>query len=274
MVMNFSENIQNSMEYANHAFKSFGSWFVLIFLYAVMFAGTVLLIVGTIFMLTTLFAVLTPEMSSMIDPAMMMNGPMMDDPALGMLAGLSVVFSILGTIVTIITGIFIYGVTMRVFRGGELVMNNWGKMFVEGLLGMLILFIYMIPYTILSFLVMFGPIDNMAYLIIVGTIIPLIILFISMMVGMMAVIKFAKEGNLGAAFNFKELFSLIANIGWLRYLGYWILLSLIVGVAELILLCIPIAGIILLVVALPFIMIVMSRFFANLYDSALPKVTE
>lgn len=261
------------MEYANHAFKSFGSWFVLIFLYAVMFAGTVLLIFGTIFMLTTLVAVLTPEISSMIDPAMM-TGPMMDDPALGILAGVSVVFSILGTIVTIITGIFIYGITMRVFRGGELVLNNWGKMFVEGLLGMLILFIYMIPYTIISILVMFGPMENMAYLIIVGIIIPIIIMVISMMVGMMAVVKFAKEGNFGAAFNFKELFSLIANIGWLRYLGYMILLSLLVGVVELILLCIPIAGSILLVVALPFIMIVTSRFFANLYDSALPKVTE
>ncbi len=163
---------------------------------------------------------------------------------------------------------------MRVYRGGELALNNWGKMFVEGILAMIILFIYMIPYVVISTLVALGPMDNMAYLIIVGMIIPIIIMIISIMVGMMGVIKFAKEEKFGAAFHVKELFSLIANIGWLRYLGYWILLGLIVGVVELVLLCIPFAGCILLVAAMPFIMIVTARFFANLYDSALPAGTE
>ncbi|MDO9522937.1 MAG: DUF4013 domain-containing protein [Methanocorpusculum sp.] len=273
MVMGFSENIQNSMEYANHAFKSFGSWFVLILLYAVMFAGTVMLILGTIFMLATLLAVMTPAFSSAVDSAMM-TGSMMTDPAFAILTSVSIVLFILGTIVTILAGIFIYGFMMRVYRGGELSLNNWGKMFVEGILAMIILFIYMIPYIVISTLVALGPMDNMAYLIIVGMIIPIIILIISIMVGMMGVIKFAKEEKFGAAFHVKELFSLIANIGWLRYLGYWILLGLIVSVAELVLLCIPFAGCILLVAAMPFIMIVTARFFANLYDSALPAVTE
>ena len=97
---------------------------------------------------------------------------------------------------------------------------------------------------------------------------------IYLMIGMMGVIKFAKEEKFGAAFHIKELLTVIGNIGWLRYLGYWILLPLIIGVAEIVLFCIPIAGFVLLVVALPFIMIVTARFFANLYDSALPAVTE
>ena len=261
------------MEYANHAFKSFGSWFVLILLYAVMFAGTFMLILGTFFMLATLIAVMTPALSSAVDSAMM-AGPMMTDPAFGILAAASVVLLIIGAIVTILAGIFIYGFMMRVYRGGELALNNWGKMFVEGLLAMIILFIYMIPYSIISTLVVLGPMNNMAYLIIVGMIIPIIVLIISIMVGMMGVIKFAKEEKFGAAFHMKELFSLIGSIGWLRYLGYWILLALIVGVVELVLLCIPFAGIVLLVAAMPFIMIVTARFLANLYDSAIPAVTE
>ncbi len=260
------------MEYANTAFKTFGSWFVLILLYAVMFAGTVMLILGMIFLMGSLIAVSAPMISAAADPAMMTD-PMMD-PAFGIIASISVFLFILGTIVTIFASIFIYGFMMRVYRGGELALNNWGKMFVEGILALIILFIYMIPYTVVSTITMLGPMDNMAYLIIVAIIIPTILLIISMMVGMMGVIKFAKEESFGAAFHFNELFSIIARIGWLRYLGYMILISLIVSVAELVLLCIPFAGSVLLVAAMPFIVIVTSRFFANLYDSAMPAVTE
>ena len=260
------------MEYANTAFKTFGSWFVLILLYAVMFAGTVMLILGMIFLMGSLIAVSAPMISAAADPAMMTD-PMMD-PAFGIIASISVFLFILGTIVTIFASIFIYGFMMRVYRGGELALNNWGKMFVEGILALIILFIYMIPYTVVSTITVLGPMENMAYLIIVAIIIPTILLIISMMVGMMGVIKFAKEESFGAAFHFNELFSIIARIGWLRYLGYMILISLIVSVAELVLLCIPFAGSVLLVAAMPFIVIVTSRFFANLYDSAMPAVTE
>ena len=260
------------MEYANTAFKTFGSWFVLILLYAVMFAGTVMLILGMIFLMGSLIAVSAPMISAAADPAMMTD-PMMD-PAFGIIASISVFLFILGTIVTIFASIFIYGFMMRVYRGGELALNNWGKMFVEGILALIILFIYMIPYTVVSTITVLGPMDNMAYLIIVAIIIPTILLIISMMVGMMGVIKFAKEESFGAAFHFNELFSIIARIGWLRYLGYMILISLIVSVAELVLLCIPFAGSVLLVAAMPFIVIATSRFFANLYDSAMPAVTE
>ena len=273
MVMGFSENLQNSMEYANTAFKTFGSWFVLILLYAVMFAGTVMLILGMIFLMGSLMMVAAPTISSAADPAMM-TGPMMTDPAFGIIASISVFLFILGTIVTIFASIFIYGFMMRVYRGGELALNNWGKMFIEGILALIILFIYMIPYTVVSTITMLGPMDNPAYLIIVAIIIPTILLIISMMVGMMGVIKFAKEESFGAAFHFKELFSIIARIGWLRYLGYMILISLIVSVAELVLLCIPFAGSVLLVAAMPFIVIVTARFFANLYDSAIPAAAE
>ena len=260
------------MEYANTAFKTFGSWFVLILLYAVMFAGTVMLILGMIFLMGSLIAVSAPMISAAADPAMMTD-PMMD-PAFGIIASISVFLFILGTIVTIFASIFIYGFMMRVYRGGELALNNWGKMFVEGILALIILFIYMIPYTVVSTITMLGPMDNPAYLIIVAIIIPTILLIISMMVGMMGVIKFAKEESFGAAFHFNELFSIIARIGWLRYLGYMILISLIVSVAELVLLCNPFAGSVLLDAAMPYIVIVTARFFANLYDSAIPAAAE
>jgi len=264
MVMGFSENIQTSLEYANHAFKSFGSWFVLILLYVLMFAGTALMISGVLFMMVTLFATISPELSA--------TGGMIPDPEFAVLTSISGVMMILGIIITIFFSIFIYGFMMRVYRGGELALNNWGKMFVEGLLALIIMFIYMIPYTVVSTLAVLGPMDNMAYLIIVGIIIPIILLIVSIMVAMMGVIKFAKEGHFGAAFHFKELFSLIANIGWIRYFGYWLLMSLIVGVVELVFICIPLVGIVLFVVAMPFIMIVTARFYANLYESALPAV--
>jgi len=255
------------MEYANHAFKSFGSWFVLILLYAVMFAGTALMILGIIILATALFVTASPELLTT-------GGMMIPDSELAVLASISGSMMVLGIIVTILSSIFIYGFMMKVYRGGELALDHWGKMFVEGLLGLIIMFIYMIPYTVVSTLLALGPMDNPAYLIILGILIPTILLIVSIMVAMMGIIKFAKEGHFGAAFQLKELFSLIANIGWLKYLGYWILMSLIVGVVELVLICIPLVGLIIFVAAMPFIMIVTARFFANIYESALPAVAE
>jgi hypothetical protein len=47
-----------------------------------------------------------------------------------------------------------------------------------------------------------------------------------------------------------------------------------VGVVELVFICIPLVGLIMFVVAMPFIMIVTARFYANIYESALPAATE
>ena len=133
-----------------------------------MFAGAVLLILGLIFVLMA-FATMTPAVSSAVDSAMM-SAPMMDPAALAMFTSASVLFFILGTVVTTIADIFIYGVMIRVYRGGELALNHWGKMFVEG---MIILF-NMIPYIIIS--TSRDAWSDGQHGIIVGMIIPIILL--------------------------------------------------------------------------------------------------
>ncbi len=261
MVMHFSENMESSFSYANHAFKSFGGWFAIILLVAFEMTGTVLLCLGVLAMMFGLIAI--------VDPALAV------DPTIAGIGVLLVPFSVMsiavGIILTLIAGCFVNGFVLRVYRGGELTLARPMKMFIEGLAALLIICIYMIPYVVISILTMLGPLNNMPYLIIVGIIIPTIILIISIMIAMNAVIRYAKEEHFGAAFQLKKICSIISRIGWLRYFGYWILISIIIGVIECILMMIPILGMIMLIVVLPFILIFQARFLANLYESVEEK---
>ncbi|MDO5845919.1 MAG: DUF4013 domain-containing protein [Methanocorpusculum sp.] len=257
MAIHFGENFDRSLSYANTAFRSFGGWFVLILLFAAAFCGIALLAAGALCMAFGMLYI--------VDPAFAAN-----EVALmfaSVLPAVSVVMIAVGILLTVVTECFVYGVMMRVFRGGELSLSRPGRLFVEGVLGMLIFFIYMIPYTVVSVLTMFGPLNNMVYLILVGVVVPLVVLIISMIVGINGVIKYAKEGRFSAAFHVKELCRVVSDIGWLRYLGNVLLMSLIVGGAEVILVMVPVVGVVLLVVLLPFLTIFQARFMANLYES-------
>lgn len=258
MSINFGDNLDKSFAYANGVFKTFSNWFILIVLYTLVIGSAIAVLAGVMMMMFGYLFIADPSVAA--DPVMSSFGVL--------LLPSSIALMIIGSVIALIFGFFVSGVTLRVYRGGELSLSSPGKMFVEGLLSAVIMFIYMIPYTLVSILTMFGPINNMAYLIIVGIIIPVIIYIATVLIAIFAVIRFAKTGKFGAAFDMKEICHIISNFGWLRYLGNLILFNLIVGIIVSIIFIIPIIGLILGIVVTPFVAVMTARFYANMYESA------
>ncbi|MBQ2771432.1 MAG: DUF4013 domain-containing protein [Methanocorpusculum sp.] len=292
MAISFGDNLDKSFAYTNGAFKKFSGWFILIILSAIIYGATFAMVFALIAFFIGLFMALpasgftevvgvTTVSDSYVD-----IGPVPMDPVFfstgnevlfsGLLIGGFLAVTLICTLVVLLAGCFQNGFILRVYRGGELNFKNLGRMFLEGIVYLVISVIYLLPYMIISELVVLGPIWNDAYFIIVCLLLPVILCVVSTILAVNAGIRYAKEGRFGAAFQIGKLCSIISNIGWLRYLGHIILFGLIIFAAELVLMMIPFAGGILLIVTLPFIMIFQAKFFANLYESgeALEKSAE
>ena len=292
MAISFGDNLDKSFAYTNGAFKKFSGWFILILLSAIVYGATFAMVFALIAFFIGLFMALpssgftevvgvTTVSDSYVD-----IGPVPMDPVFfstgnevlfsGLLIGGFLAVTLICTLVVLLAGCFQNGFILRVYRGGELNFKNLGRMFLEGIVYLVISVIYLLPYMIISELVVLGPIWNDAYFIIVCLLLPVILCVVSTILAVNAGIRYAKEGRFGAAFQIGKLCSIISNIGWLRYLGHIILFGLIIFAAELVLMMIPFAGGILLIVTLPFIMIFQAKFFANLYESgeALEKPAE
>ena len=292
MAISFGDNLDKSFAYTNGAFKKFSGWFILIILSAIIYGATFAMVFALIAFFIGLFMALpasgftevvgvTTVSDSYVD-----IGPVPMDPVFfstgnevlfsGLLIGGFLAVTLICTLVVLLAGCFQNGFILRVYRGGELNFKNLGRMFLEGIVYLVISVIYLLPYMIISELVVLGPIWNDAYFIIVCLLLPVILCVVSTILAVNAGIRYAKEGRFGAAFQIGKLCSIISNIGWLRYLGHIILFGLIIFAAELVLMMIPFAGGILLIVTLPFIMIFQAKFLANLYESgeALEKPAE
>ncbi|MBO5367464.1 DUF4013 domain-containing protein [Methanocorpusculum sp.] len=277
MAISFGDNLDKSFAYTNGAFKKFSGWFILIILSAIIYGATFAMVFALIAFFIGIFMAFPPMDAQLVTTVDTTTGLSTVDSlyytagADAMLSGLLIggflVVTLICTLVIMIAGCFQNGFILRVYRGGELNFKNLGRMFLEGIVYLVISVIYLLPYTIISELVVLGPIWNDAYFIIVCLLLPVILCVVSTILAVNAGIRYAKEGRFGAAFQIGKLCSIISNIGWLRYLGHIILFGLIIFAAELVLMMIPFAGGILLIVTLPFIMIFQAKFLANLYES-------
>ena len=263
MVMHFGENFDVSLKYANTAFRGFGGWFVLIILNLFMFAGVALLCIGASFVVLGLLSQMGLISSADIGSV---AGTHLDAVVLSTWAG-GILF-VFGLVLTLIFGIFIAGVQIRAYRGGELNFAHFGRLICDGFFALVILCVYLLPYCIITTLAAFGPVDNGVYYVLVCVVVPVLVLIVSLLIGFTALVHFAKEEKFGAAFRVKEICGIISDIGWLRYLGYLCLAGLIVGVVELVLTMIPVVGLVLMPVVLGFVQIFQARFVGNLYETA------
>lgn len=283
MAISFGDNLDKSFAYTNGAFKKFSGWFILIILSAIIYGATFAMVFALIAFFIGIFMALpasgvtditaiSTETGSYVDIS---TAPVMDsvfytagaDAMLsGLLIGGMLILMLAATIVMLLASFFLSGFILRVYRGEELNFKSPGKMFWQGIVYFVIVFIYMIPYSIVSELLMYGPIWNTGYLIITGCI-NIFLCILSTILAINAGIRYAKEGKFSAAFQIGKLCSIISNIGWLRYLGHLILFMIIIGAVQLLLMMIPFIGVLLLVVAVPFISIYQAKFFANLYES-------
>jgi hypothetical protein len=196
-------------------------------------------------------------------------------------------------VATLILAIPLMGYTMNIYRGTKPApeVDGWAKLFVDGILLFIVSIIYAIPIIILEFLIAGtafasqiggNPTTMMAGLAGAG-ILAVILIIVAIIIGLISpigIIRFARTGNFGEAFNFGEILATIKKIGWLSYILALIIVAIVVGIPVLILwvilfalmialslVGIVIAGIILLVV-LPIIAVFEARYITQVYESA------
>ena len=281
MAISFGDNLDKSFAYANGAFRKFSGWFILIILSMLVYGSTFAMVFAMIALLVGILMTLPTDMvgASFVtssDAAVAVSPGMVETMSYtagtdmmlsGLFIGGMLAVILVSSLVMLIASFFMSGFILRVYRGEEeLNFKNLGKMFWQGVVYFVIMFIYFIPYSIVSELLMYGPIWNTGYLIIISCINIFLCIF-STVLAINAGIRYAKEGRFGAAFHLGKICSIVGNIGWLRYLGHIILFMIIIGAVELIFMMVPFVGILLLIVALPFIMIFQAKFLTNLYES-------
>lgn len=179
-----------------------------------------------------------------------------------------------------------YGV--RIYRGEEPApeLEEWGRMFVDGILLLIIGLIYAIP--VILIMAIFGGAAFSAILaggdqvqpgliaasigsLAIGIILAIIVGIIISLVATIGVMRFARKESFGGAFQFGAILEHIGRIGWLNYIGALIILWL-VGIVYAIVISIvgliPVIGWLIGLFIAPAWSIFQFRYMALIYESA------
>lgn len=187
-------------------------------------------------------------------------------------------------IATIILCIPLLGYSLKVLRGEKPApeVTDWGTLFIDGIKYLIVSLIWAIP-TLIIFAVTIGagivemagrnPAEAMGVIggMLFGFIVVAIVGILTMIFATIGIIRFARTGSMGEAFNFKEISATIGKIGWGSYIIALIVMIVVVVVIEIILSIIgmiPIIGMIINFVFIAPVMIFQSRYLCQVYDSA------
>ena len=180
-----------------------------------------------------------------------------------------------------IVNFILYGYTIRVLRGVKPApeLEDYVQLFVDGLLYMVISVIWMIPAIIVAVVLVGGSaglamasdpaaagaaIAGMG----LGLLITVIVAILCGLFATIGIVRFARMEKFGEAFAFGAIKDKIGEIGWANYIISLIVVSIVISIIYFILILIPFIGWLLMFIALPFLVILSSRFICNLYDSA------
>jgi hypothetical protein len=194
---------------------------------------------------------------------------------------------VIAIVIAIILSAFLSGYQIRILRGITPLppLSDFGQMFGDGIRYIVIQIIYMIPVIIVigltagaAILTAISSVANPganpeAFLpliggIILGIIVALILAFIIGLFAIMGVVRFARTGKMGEAFNFSEILATIRKIGWGAYILALIILFVLVFIVELIVGIIPIIGSVISLIIAPWVLVFTARYICMLYDSA------
>ncbi|MGD1004581.1 MAG: DUF4013 domain-containing protein [Methanoregulaceae archaeon] len=191
-------------------------------------------------------------------------------------------------IATIILGIPLMGYMMKILRGEKPApeVTDWGTLFVDGIKYLIVAIIYAIPIFILGFLILgatwmsmlsgkltgnitaiTGAIAGM----LVGFLVIFIVAIIIALFEAIGVIRLARTGSIGEAFNFNAILATIGKIGWVSYIIALIVLLIvgaIFGIVMSIIMMIPILGWIIYFCLIPPFALFGARYYCLVYDSA------
>ena len=187
-------------------------------------------------------------------------------------------------IATILLGIPLMGYVMKVLRGEKPApeVNDWGTLFIDGIKYLIVSLIYALPIIIVWVLVMgasaaaimsgnysamMAAFGAMA----LGVLVMFVLAVIISVFEVIGIVRFARTGSIGEAFNISAILATINKIGWVTYiiaLIVLIIVAIIVGIIVGILTMIPYLGIIIYLCLIAPIALLFSRYICLLYDNA------
>jgi hypothetical protein len=187
-------------------------------------------------------------------------------------------------IATILLGLPLMGYSMKVLRGEKPApeVTDWGTLFIDGIKYLIVALIYAIPLILIWILVMgaawlsmmSGNYMTMIAAVgtaIVGLLIMLILGIIIAVFEIIGVVRFARTGSIGEAFNFGAILATIGKIGWVPYiiaLVVLIVVAVIFGIIVAIIQIIPILGFIIYFCLIAPGTLFISRYVCQIYDAA------
>jgi len=184
-------------------------------------------------------------------------------------------------VATILLALPLLGYELKILRGERPSpeVSDWGTLFINGIKYIVIGLIYAIPVIIVAILtiaplVMAGISGDETRIIagvgsfLIGIVVVVILAVIIALFEFIGVIRFARTGSMGEAFNFGAILATIGKIGWFNYVLALIIMIVIMGIAEFILMAIPFIGGLLFFILIPFFVLFEARYLCRIYDSA------
>jgi hypothetical protein len=187
-------------------------------------------------------------------------------------------------IATILLGLPLMGYAMKVLRGEKPApeVNDWGTLFIDGIKAFIVSLIYAIPLIIVWFIV----IGASAIAIMSGNYTAMIAAFGAMAIGLLVMfvlaviiavfevigmVRFARTGSIGEAFNFSAILATIGRLGWVPYLIALVVLivvAVVFGIIVAIIQIIPILGMIIYLCLIAPWTLFVARYVCQIYDAA------
>lgn len=183
------------------------------------------------------------------------------------------------TIIPIVNFIM-FGYLMEIFRGARSApeLDDYGRLFVDGLKLFVVGLIYAIPLIVL-YVILFGA--SLAMLssgsdaaaaagfgtMMMGMLVVFVLGLAIALFEVIGVIRLARTDSIGEAFAFSAILAHIGRIGWAPYVIALVVVIVAIGVVEVVLSVIPILGWLLLLIVMPALYIVGARYVTLLYDS-------
>jgi len=174
----------------------------------------------------------------------------------------------------------ILGYELEVYRGKKPAPEpaDWGKLFIDGIKLFIIQLIYAIPVLLVALIFIGGgalmamsgsPGAVVAAVgsIIIGVLITVIVAIIIGLFEAMGVVRFARTGLMGEAFNFNAILDRIGKIGWGSYILALIVVFVVAFIIAGILSLIPLIGGLLVIIVAPALAIFVARYITLIYDS-------
>jgi hypothetical protein len=197
-------------------------------------------------------------------------------------------------VATILLCLPLLGYTLKVYRGEKPApeVTGWGTLFVDGIKYVIVSLVWFIPLLVLFIVLVvaaFVPYSTITTVsgsgspalsgnpgLLLGAlgfslIAILIVGILTVLFSTIGIIRFARTGSMGEAFNISEILTTIRKIGWGSYISSLVVLVVAMIVVEIIITVlgmIPVLGIIINLVFIAPVLIFEARYLCQVYDAA------